>query len=299
MFDITDTWPKERIHSNTFISPHNLQGFEGCFEIVAIGSALNCDSGVIFAASTLDNDLHMAIKEQCARSGAKAFLITFLEPLQEYGFNPFLNLEPAQIAQFYFEAGSFNHAQLTTAFAQVTEAMTPKVVLDILRDNENLFDNAYIFEPILKGLEMIARTTNPFNNTNKEKNIDLATIINEGHALILGGLPEMPHIKEEYRAFINDYMLKPMLRNDLINPLRQKHTYIISSSDAALDVTLTEKLFAHGKQLNINGLWTDYRTAHSSYESMTKIYANSQNKITADTSESSGYNQADYANAFS
>lgn len=283
MLLLNELSPGFGINKNTFIFPHKLSGSEIYFELSALTTALNENLGVVYSTSNTNSEILDSIKTQCEDEGKTVFLVSFTEPTAHNGFNPFLNLDPAQIAQFYFKPESKEHEQLKAAFESHSDPTTPEVVLKVILENHALFANkVLVFEPLVKNLEAIVSSNNPFCNTDKARNVDLSSIINEGHVLILGGLND-PILAEEFKAFINDYYLKPLFINDQINPNRNHKTYIITSSESAIDPSFTEKVFVYGRQLNIQGLYTEHRTARSHYESIHLIYANSPNKIKGDT----------------
>lgn len=283
MLLLNELSPGLGINKNTFIFPHKLSGSELYFELSALTTALNENLGVIYSTSNTNNETLNTIKTQCEDADKKVFFVSFTEPQINNGLNPFLNLDASKIAEFYFKVGSKEHEQLKVAFESHLEPITPEVVLKSLLENQTIFTNtAFVFEPVVENLKAVVSSINPFSNTDKARNVDLSLIINEGHVLILGGLND-PSLADEYKVFINDYYLKPLLANDQITPNRNHKTYIISSSESAIDPSFTEKVFAYGRQLNIQGLYTEHRTARSHYESIHLIYANSPNKIKGDT----------------
>ena len=283
MLLLNELSPGLGINKNTFIFPHKLSGSELYFELSALTTALNENLGVIYSTSNTNNEILNTIKNQCEDAGKKVFLVSFTEPQINNGLNPFLNLDASKIAEFYFRVGSKEHEQLKVAFESHLEPITPEVVLKSLLENQTIFTNtAFVFEPVVENLEAIVSSINPFSNTDKALNVDLSAIINDGNVLILGGLND-PILADEFKTFIYDYYLKPLLVNNQINPDRNDKTYIITSSEAAIDLRFTEKVFAHGRPLKIQGIYTEHRTAHFQYESIHLIYANCQNKIKGDS----------------
>jgi len=283
MLRLNELSTRLEIKNNTFVLPHNLSCSEIHIERSALTTALNENLGIVYSTPTTNSKTLNCIKTQCEEADKKVFLVSFTEPQIHNGLNPFLNLDASKIADFYFKAGSKEHEQLKAAFESHSDPTTPEVVLKVILENHALFANkVFVFEPLVKNLEAIVSSNNPFCNTDKARNVDLSSIINEGHVLILGGLND-PILAEEFKAFINDYYLKPLFINDQINPNRNHKTYIITSSESAIDPSFTEKVFVHGRQLNIQGLYTEHRTARSHYESIHLIYANSPNKIKGDT----------------
>lgn len=279
VLQLNDLSPRFEIKNNSFVFPYNLSCSQLHIERSALTIALKENLGIIYSTSTIDSEALNSIKNQCEDAGKKVFLISFTEPTTHNGLNPFLILEPAQIAQFYFKAGSKEYEQLTAEFKNNTEPTTPEVVLKIIRQNQALFTNkAFACDLLVKNLEAIVSSINPFSNTDKTRNVDLSSIINDGHVLIFGGLND-PLLADEFKAFINDYFLNPVFVNNQINTARNNKTYIITSSESAIDPKFTEKVFAYGRQLNMQGLYTEHRTDQSQYESIHLIYANSQNKI--------------------
>lgn len=283
MLLLNEICPGLNIKNNTFIFPHKINGSELLLEMSALKSALNQNQGVVYATSTTNKEILNSIKTQCEDAGKRVFLVSFTEPQINNGLNPFLNLDASKIAELYFKVGSKEHEQLELAFENHLEPITPEVVLKVLLESQTTFTNtAFVFEPVIENLEAVVSSINPFNNTDKTLNIDLGAIINDGDVLILGGIND-PKLADEFKVFIYDYYLKPLLAKDQINPNRNNQTYIITSSEAAIDQRFTEKVFAHGRQLKIQGIYTEHRTARSQYESIHLIYANCQNKIKGDT----------------
>lgn len=267
---------------NTFVFPHKSSSSELDIERRALTEALNENLGIIYSTSTTDSKVLDSIKNQCEEAGRKVFLVSFTEPSLHYGLNPFLNLKPTENAQLYFSPDSKEHELLTAVFENQTGPITPDVVLKIVHQNHTLFKS--FFEPLLQNINAIISSINPFSNIDKDRNVDLSSIINEGHVLILGGLNDTdPLLAEQIKTFINDYLIKPLFLNNQINFDRSTRTYTITSSESAIDPTFTEKVFAYGSQLNMQGLYTERRTKRSEYESMHLIYANSHNKIKGDS----------------
>lgn len=284
MQELTKTWTPDLINSNTFMLAHRMGGAEKIIEREAFKGALACKAGIIYASNQIEYlwEAEELIK-LAEEAGKKAFFVSLTVNDESMGLNPFLTLNSAQITQYYFEPNTPEFIQFELALSKEPKPTTPSTVLKVIRENEVLFPNKDFlknpFNPITESLEAVVKTGNMLNNLEESINVDLLSIVNEGHVLILGGLDAKNHQNDEIIAFINDYLLKPLFADDGIKQERSEPFYFISSSEAALDNSFILKLLAYGRNLKLHVCFTDYRVGRQDMEGLNAAYSNSHNKI--------------------
>lgn len=276
MQQLNKTWTPDLINSNTYMLAQKMGGAEKIIELEVFKGALTYGAGIILASSKIDYAFQAdELKKLAEDAGKKMFFVNFADPSDSMGFNPFLTMETAQIARFFFDESMAEYVVLAEALSKVSKPITPWDIVRTFHANDKLYTS---LKPIIDSLELATETIVALNNTNESNNVDLRSIANEGHVLVLGAIDESYNL-DVIQAFIKDYFLNPVFSFDLMKQDKQKPFYFISSSDAVLDKDFLINILRYGRKHNLYACFTDYRTKASDLESMNKIFSYCHNRI--------------------